>query len=131
MGDVGSILLGFVFAALVIWCSTNFLDFLCMASFLFPFYADEITTEIIRLKDGEKLWQPHRRHLYQLLANECQIAHWKVSFGYGLGQLTVGLSTLIFKTFGVLMISSLIWLYFFIFIVISNVVRKKAAASIS
>jgi len=27
--------------------------------------------------------QPHRKHLYQLLANEMGIEHWKVSVGYG------------------------------------------------
>ncbi len=40
MGDVGSILLGFVFAGMVVFLSRNLLDFICMAGFLFPFYAD-------------------------------------------------------------------------------------------
>ncbi|NIM03667.1 UDP-N-acetylmuramyl pentapeptide phosphotransferase, partial [bacterium] len=44
MGDVGSILLGFVFAGMVIFLSKDFLDFICLASFLFPFYADELST---------------------------------------------------------------------------------------
>jgi len=61
MGDVGSILLGFVFATMVFILADSVLDFLCLSLFLFPFYADEITTEFIRLKDGEKLWTPHGR----------------------------------------------------------------------
>jgi Fuc2NAc and GlcNAc transferase len=130
MGDVGSILLGFVFAAMVMWCSRSLLDFLCLASFLFPFYADEIITEVIRLKDGEKLWRPHRRHLYQVLANECQIAHWKVSIGYGIVQLFVGASVLFYKKSGMLAVMFIIFLYLFIFTVISNVIRKKVAAGI-
>ena len=128
MGDVGSILLGFVFAAMVVSCSKSLLDFLCYASFLFPFYADEITTAIVRLKDHEKLWQPHRRHLYQLLANECRIDHWKVSIGYGIGQLAVGLSVLAFRNQGLLTFLSLMGFYFLIFIMLSNVIRKKVAA---
>ena len=92
MGDVGSILLGFVFAGMVVFLSGNLLDFICMAGFLFPFYADELNTMIVRLRDGENLTKPHRRHLYQLLANEYGIAHWKVSLGYGLFQLIVGIS---------------------------------------
>ena len=44
-------------------------------------------TVIIRLKDGENLTKPHRRHYYQLLANEKGIAHWKVSVGYGVFQV--------------------------------------------
>ena len=44
MGDVGSVLLGFVFAGVVILLSKSFLDYVCLASFLFPFYADELIT---------------------------------------------------------------------------------------
>ena len=128
MGDVGSILLGFVFAAMVVRCSYSLLDFLCYASFLFPFYADEITTAAVRLKDREKLWQPHRRHLYQLLANECGIDHWKVSIGYGIGQLAVGLSMLGFQNRGFIAILSLMGFHFLIFIMLSNVIRKKVTA---
>jgi len=29
------------------------------------------------------LMQPHRKHLYQLLANEMGIEHWKVAAGAG------------------------------------------------
>ncbi|MBW1792430.1 MAG: UDP-N-acetylmuramyl pentapeptide phosphotransferase, partial [Deltaproteobacteria bacterium] len=76
MGDVGSILLGFVFAGMVVYLSKNFMDFICLVAFLFPFYVDELTTMFVRVRDGEKLSKPHRRHLYQLLANEYQIPHW-------------------------------------------------------
>jgi Fuc2NAc and GlcNAc transferase len=131
MGDVGSILLGFVFAAMVMWCSRSLLDFLCLVSFLFPFYADEVTTEVIRLKDGERLWRPHRRHLYQILANECQITHWKVSIGYGIVQLFVGASVMFFKNSGMLSILFIIFLYLFIFTVLSIVIRQKVAGGIS
>jgi len=31
----------------------------------------------------DKLMKPHRRHVYQLLANEMGVDHWKVSVGYG------------------------------------------------
>ena len=99
MGDTGSILLGFVFASMVTWLSDSLVNFLCLVSFLFLFYADEITSSIIRLKDGENLWTPHRRHLYQILANEYGVAHWKVSLGYGLAQLFVGARhSVFFKT---------------------------------
>ncbi len=76
MGDVGSVLLGFIFTIMVIVHSKNLLDFLRLTSFLFPFYADGLTTMTVRIKDGENLLHPHRRHLYQLLANERGIAHW-------------------------------------------------------
>ncbi len=125
MGDVGSILLGFVFAATVIWLSQSFVDFLCMVSFLFSFYADEISTEFARLKDGEKIWTPHRRHLYQILVNEYGIEHWKISLGYGFGQLIVGLSVLIFMDKGFFIVLSILLFYFAIFTLISSLLRKK------
>ena len=53
------------------------------------------------VKDGENLLKPHRRHLYQLLANEIEISHWKVSVGYGVLQLIAGLSVLPAKPLGI------------------------------
>jgi len=45
-----------------------------------------------RLRCKQSLTKPHRSHLYQVLANEVGIAHWKVSVGYGMLQFVVGLS---------------------------------------
>ena len=125
MGDVGSILLGFVFAGMVVYLSRNLLNFICMAGFLFPFYADELTTVIVRLKDGEKLSKPHRRHLYQILANEYGIPHWNVSLGYGLFQLIIGISFLWLKSAGITVVLSSIILYFCIFSIVSFILRSK------
>jgi UDP-N-acetylmuramyl pentapeptide phosphotransferase/UDP-N-acetylglucosamine-1-phosphate transferase len=125
MGDIGSILLGFVFSVMVIYLSRSTLDFICLASFLFPFYADEITTELVRLKDGEKLWTPHRRHLYQIMANEYGIAHWKISTGYGMAQLIIGVSAIYMLQSGVYPLTLTILLYFTIFSLVSGAVRKR------
>ncbi len=91
MGDVGSIFLGFLFALSVCLLARTWTEFLVFASFLFPFYADEAVTVVERLWREESLLAPHRRHLYQLLANERGIAHWKVSVSYGVIQLLVAL----------------------------------------
>jgi Fuc2NAc and GlcNAc transferase len=108
MGDVGSVLLGFVFAALVVSLFRDLLDFVCLASYLFPFYVDELTTMVVRLKDGENLLNAHRRHVYQLLANEGGIPHWKVSLFYGFIQVLVGATVLWMRTFGGLAIGFLL-----------------------
>jgi len=94
MGDVGSLTLGFLFAALAAAGARDFFDLICRGAFLLPFYLDELTTMIVRIRDGESLTRPHRRHLYQLLANEMGIAHWKVSLGYAAAQMAVGLGVL-------------------------------------
>jgi Fuc2NAc and GlcNAc transferase len=125
MGDVGSILLGFLFAVIVISVSRNVLEFISLACFLFPFYADEITTEIIRLKDGEKLWTPHRRHLYQILTNEYGIAHWKISAGYGMVQLFGGISVFFMLRAGIYPLLVMISGYFVIFTLISGTIRYR------
>jgi Fuc2NAc and GlcNAc transferase len=123
MGDVGSIVLGGVFAGLVYLAFHTLLDFLCMASFLFPFYVDELTTMIVRLRAGENLTQPHRRHIYQLLANERQIPHWRISAGYGLFQLLVGVSVLITRKFGVEVVIAVLTSWFFLFVLGGYFVR--------
>jgi len=127
MGDVGSILLGFVFAAMVVYLSKSLIDFICLSAFLFPFYADELTTMYIRLRAGENMTRPHRRHLYQVLANERRIPHWKVSGGYGLFQLLIGISVLLAKSFGSIMALSLLMVYFAGFVLLTIRLRSRTA----
>jgi len=124
MGDVGSILLGSVFGSLVFLASKTFLDFVCLASFLFPFYADELTTLLVRFRDGESLTKPHRRHIYQILANEKGITHWKISVGFGLLQLVVGASAILVKPYGVLAVFGLLILCFITFAFVSFYLRS-------
>jgi Fuc2NAc and GlcNAc transferase len=100
MGDVGSILLGFIFACLVVTLSRDYLEMVCLAGLLFPFYADELTTMAVRLRDRENLTQSHRRHLYQLLVNQFGVAHWKVTLLYGAVQFVVGALVLIAYPYG-------------------------------
>jgi Fuc2NAc and GlcNAc transferase len=125
MGDVGSILLGLVFSGLVVYLSENVLDFVCLMSILFPFYADELITMALRVKAKEKLTTAHRRHLYQILANEYDISHWKISTGYGLFQLMIGISILMVKNMGLFKVVSVLVLYGCFFAICSFVFRKK------
>ena len=89
MGDAGSVFLGFLFALCVCVLARSWTEFFVLASFLYPFYADEAVTMVERIWRGESLLQPHRRHLYQFLANELAFAHWKVSVAFGLLQLAI------------------------------------------
>src|SRR4030042_200809 len=125
MGDVGSILLGFVFAAIVVILSKSFLDFVCLAALLFPFYADEFVTMAVRIKDGENLLKAHRRHFYQLLANEMGIDHWKISVGYGILQLVVGVGVLLIRPLGIFAVITLFVIFFGGFIWANYFVREK------
>lgn len=127
LGDVGSILLGFVFACLVVILSDNYVDFLVMVGCLAPFYYDELFTILVRIKHGDSLVVPHRKHIYQLLANELGISHWKISVTYGLVQMMTGLSIIFIKPKGIIYILLIYLIYTLIFAVISILIRKKVS----
>jgi len=109
MGDAGSVLLGFFFAVLAIRLAGNPAGLIVTAAFFFPFYADAVTTIVVRWRDGERLTTAHRRHLYQLLANQGRVAHWKVAAGYGALQLAVGLAAWSAEAVGTIAVA-LVWL---------------------
>ena len=111
MGDIGAILLGYLFACIVVVFAETFLEFLILVSFLFPFYADEFITLFERFYRNEKLMTAHRSHLYQTLANERKISHWKVALGYGAIQLIVGLSVWRLSGFGLISVVILLLFY--------------------
>ena len=131
MGDVGSVLLGFVFALLVVALTNSTSEFLALSSCLFPFYADGVTTLFVRWRDGEKLSQAHRRHLYQLLANQMKRPHWQVTLGYGLLQLLIGLLMLAAVSFGTIPVVALFVTLSVVFLMMTLTVRRKVEGNAS
>ncbi|HSL61694.1 MAG TPA: UDP-N-acetylmuramyl pentapeptide phosphotransferase [Desulfotignum sp.] len=129
LGDVGSILLGFVFACLVIFLSQDLADFLVMAGFLALFYFDEMVTMAVRIKNGDSLVAPHRKHIYQVLVNEAGIGHWKVSVGYGAVQLLVGVLAMWLHPGGAWPLLAMYLFFGLIFTVFSIIVRKRFPSS--
>lgn len=71
----------------------------------------------------------HRKHIYQLLASEKGIPHWKVSLGYGVFQAFVGLSVLGVKPLGLFAVVILLALWLSAFFVFSDFVRKTVVSS--
>lgn len=127
MGDVGSVLLGFVFASTAIFVARDMADFICVSGFLLLFYMDALTTMVVRLKQGESLVKAHRKHVYQLLANELGRAHWKISLGYGVAQLVMGLAAVSLRSCGLLRVAVFYAVCGMIFIGVANMVRKKVS----
>ncbi len=82
---------------------------------------------VVRIRNGENLLKVHRKHIYQLLAKEKQIAHWKVSVGYGILQLVVGLSILSTGPLGLLPVLILLVIYFLGFVWANYIVRVRIA----
>lgn len=125
MGDVGSLLLGFLYGGFVCMFSETVSDFAVFVSFMLPFYADAVTTLLFRLRDGENIIEAHRRHLYQLMANELGIPHWKISVLYGGGQIATGLSALAARKSGTGPVLILTAAFFAVFFILSWNLRKR------
>ena len=80
---------------------------------------------MVRVKNGENLLQAHRKHIYQLLANEKVIPHWKVSLGYGIFQAVVGLSVLGIKPLGLFAVVLLLVFWFSAFFIFGAFIRRS------
>ena len=87
MGDVGSIFLGTLLACMIVYMSQNWVDFFMLCSVLFPFYADCLLTLVAKKARKIPLNQPHRIHLYQILANEAKLGHVRVTLFYAVFQI--------------------------------------------
>jgi len=128
VGDVGSILLGFLYGGTVVILSKTPLDFAVLSGCAGLLYADVLTTLFIRWRRGENLFLAHRRHLYQVLTNEGGITHWKVSLIYGMVQVMLGGLLFVLKPYGFFPVLLLLGAFFAAFVLVSSRVRKKAAA---
>jgi Fuc2NAc and GlcNAc transferase len=124
MGDVGSILLGFLFAVLAIRQSATLLDFVFLNSLLVPFYADEWTTLSVRVRAKQNLMLAHRRHVYQILVNQIGVAHWKISMLYAILQIAIALVSWSLRLVGMWAVVVWLVLVFGLFLVVDKSVRR-------
>lgn len=87
-GDVGSISIAFIllFALGRLILKTNDFSYIV---FLAVYGADAVLTICHRIQLHENLGQAHRKHAYQLMANELKIPHTRVSLLYMIMQLAV------------------------------------------
>lgn len=89
-GDVGSIGIAFIMLFLIgkVIIATGDLTYLI---FLLVYGVDGVLTICHRIMLHENLGEAHRKHVYQLMANELKIGHVKVSLLYMAMQLVVSL----------------------------------------
>lgn len=94
LGDIGSMGIAFWILALLglLIIKTNEIKYLL---FLTVYGIDVIATIVERIKLKENILKPHRRHLYQLFANEKQVDHRLISFAYAFLQVVI--CTLVIK----------------------------------
>ncbi len=88
MGDVGSMGVAFWIAAIVgqLIIATGELKWILL---LTVYGIDTVFTIIERLRLGENIFKAHRRHLYQLFANDKGFSHISVSSAYAVVQILI------------------------------------------
>lgn len=104
-GDVGSVGIAFIIIYLLgaLILKTGVFTYII---FLVVYGVDSILTIIHRIMLHENIRKPHRKHVYQLMANELQIGHVKVTTIYMFIQLAI--------SFGIILIPNSIiahWTY--------------------
>lgn len=93
-GDVGSVAIAFIilFALGALILKTENLSYIML---LAVYGVDSILTIIHRIMLKENIMEPHRKHAYQLLANELKIKHIQVSALYMLLQLLISFGLIV------------------------------------
>ena len=116
-GDVGAFTMGIliVFLLLKLILVSGDITWIAM---LAMFGVDTILTIVHRIFLGENIMRPHRKHLFQILANELKISHLKISGGYALIQLIiiVGLVNCTYNSFFFALASLLVLTILYVFI---------------
>lgn len=87
-GDVGSMAMGYILFFLIIrlvWASNDFKWII----FLGVFLTDGGLTIVHRIFLRENIFLPHRKHAYEIMANELKIPHLKVAMIYMIIQVAV------------------------------------------
>lgn len=108
-GDVGSIGIAFMVLFPLGKLILQTFDFTYLL-LLVVYGVDTILTICHRIMLHENLGQAHRKHAFQILANELKVPHEVVSLAYMLVQLMVSL--------GLIYISTMHWLYFFVVVIV-------------
>ncbi len=99
-GDIGAISIGFIVVFLLGMLITKSQDFSYIA-LLMVYGVDSVLTIIHRLILKENITEPHRKHLYQLLANELKNSQLLVSLSYALLQIVIFAGLICFKQYSV------------------------------
>lgn len=94
-GDVGSIGIAYILLFLIgsLVLATGDVTYLI---FLLVYGVDGVLTIFHRILLHENLGEAHRKHIYQLMANELKIGHVKVSVFYAMLQLMISLGFIYF-----------------------------------
>ena len=114
-GDVGSVSIAFIVLFLIGKLIIKTEDFSWII-LLAVYGVDSVLTIIHRLMLHENIGLPHRKHMYQLMANELKIPHVVVSLAYMVVQAIVIIGYIYCQSWGYLYLLCAILLLSFIYI---------------
>lgn len=114
-GDVGSVSIAFILLFLIGKLILKTEDFSWMI-LLAVYGVDSVLTIIHRLMLHENIGLPHRKHMYQLMANELKIPHVVVSLVYMAVQAIVIIGYIYWQNWGYLYLLCAILLLSFIYV---------------
>jgi len=116
-GDVGSVSMAFILIFLlgILIIKTQNISYIMLLS---VYGVDSVLTIIHRIILKENIFKPHRRHLYQILANEKKMPHLLVSTIYAALQILIFIGLLVFADFALLYSITVIVLLSIIYIIL-------------
>lgn len=126
-GDVGSLLVGFMFASasLLLVSEAPSFGLLYVGPLLFlPFLTDILLTMFLRASRRENLFAPHSSHLYQRLIRRGK-SHMSISLLYGMGAFLMGTVTIASLWFHMIKSLSFLALWVCVLSMIYLMVHKK------
>ena len=124
MGDIGSMGIAFWVLGLLglLIIKTQELKYLL---FLTVYGTEVVLTILERLKLKENIFEAHRRHLYQLFANEKKVSHLVVSFIYAGLQLVINAVIIFLNLPDCLIFPAIVLPTIFIYLLIKTATKKQ------
>ena len=120
LGDVGSITIAFIIGYLITYVINKSGDWEYILV-LSVYGIDVSITLIERIILKQNIFKPHRKHLYQILANELGYSHIKVSFLYSMFQFIFNLMLYDYLKSD----KDLVYIILYIFILIVSYISSK------
>ena len=114
-GDVGSVSIAFILLFLIgkLILKTEDFSWIILLS---VYGVDSVLTIVHRLMLHENIGLPHRKHMYQLMANELKIPHVAVSLVYMFTQAVIVIGYIYCRNWGYLYLLCAIWVLSLIYV---------------
>lgn len=116
-GDAGSVSMAYIviFILGILIIKTQNFSYIMLLS---VYGVDTILTIIRRIILKENIFTPHRRHIYQILANEMKIPHLLISVIYAVSQILIFIGLTVFANYAIIYSVTIIILLSIIYILI-------------